>query len=204
MQLIDPAHAEDEELLLALRLGDERAYVALVRRYGSLMQRVALSYVRTPAVAEEVVQETWLGVVRGIGRFEGRSSLKTWLFRILVNRARTAGVRERRQIPFDPGREPAVPPERFGTNGAWVDPPSVWVEEAEARLAARQTVERITACLAGLPEAQRQVVVLRDFEGLAAQEVCALLDLTDANQRVLLHRGRSRIRSLLERELGKG
>jgi RNA polymerase sigma-70 factor, ECF subfamily len=194
----------DAELVARLQAGDESAFSELVDRYHSPLLRLASSFVPNRAVAEEVVQDTWLGVIRGIERFEGRSSLKTWLFRILVNRARTAGVRERRQTPVDPAWEPAVPRERFGADGAWIDPPAAWAEDAEARLCARQTVERITNCLAELPEAQRQVVLMRDFEGLPASEVCAVLGLTDANQRVLLHRGRSRIRSLLERELGKG
>jgi len=155
-------------------------------------------------VAEEVVQDTWLGVVRGIERFEGRSSLKTWLFRILVNRARTAGVREHRQVPADLGPEPAVPASRFGPTGGWVDPPAVWVEEVEDRIVARETVTRISACLGDLPEAQRQVVLMRDFEGLASEEVCRVLGISEANQRVLLHRGRSKIRGFLEAELGKG
>jgi len=155
-------------------------------------------------VAEEVVQDTWLGVVRGISRFEGRSSVKTWLFRILVNRARSSGVRERRHLSVDPDWTASVPPERFGTGGNWSDPPAPWTDDAENRIVALETVERITALLAELPEAQRQVVVLRDFEQLPAPEVCEVLGITEANQRVLLHRGRSKIRSLLEPEIGKG
>ncbi|MGH9281561.1 MAG: RNA polymerase sigma factor [Acidimicrobiales bacterium] len=194
----------DAELVARLRAGDEGAFVILVDRFHTPLLRLACTFVPNQAVAEEVVQETWLGVVRGISRFEGRSSLKTWLFRILVNRARSTGVRERRHTPVDPERAPAVSPERFGPGGQWVDPPVPWTDDAEERIVARQTVERITAHLDQLPEAQRQVVVLRDFEQLPAAEVCALLGITEANQRVLLHRGRSKIRSLLEAELGKG
>ena len=197
--------ADDEgELVARLQAGDEGAFVTLVERYHTPLLRLAATFVPNTAVAEEVVQDTWLGVVRGIERFEGRSSLKTWLFRILVNRARTTGVRERRQVPVDLERAaPAVPPERFGPGGQWADPPVPWTDDAEDRIVAAATAERVVALLHQLPEAQRQVVILRDFEQLAAAEVCALLDLSEANQRVLLHRGRSRIRSLLEAELGK-
>jgi RNA polymerase sigma-70 factor (ECF subfamily) len=195
---------DDLELLARLRGGDEAAFVTLVDRYHTPLLRLASTFVPNQAVAEEVVQDTWLGVVRGIHRFEGRSSLKTWLFRILVNRARSAGVRERRHTPVDPERTPSVPPERFGPGGQWVDPPVPWTDEAEDRIVAARLAERITAHLGALPESQRQVLVLRDFEGLSAPEVCDLLGLTETNQRVLLHRGRSRIRGLLEAELGKG
>ena len=194
---------DDAELVARLRAGDEGAFVTLVEHYHTPLLRLASTFVPSRAVAEEVVQETWLGVIRGIDRFEGRSSLKTWLFRILVNRARSTGVRERRHVPVDPERAPAVPPERFGATGQWVDPPVPWTDDAEDRIVAHQTAERITACLDQLPEAQRQVVVLRDFEQLASAEVCALLGITEANQRVLLHRGRAKIRGLLESELGK-
>jgi RNA polymerase sigma-70 factor (ECF subfamily) len=195
---------DDADLVARLRAGDEAAFVILVERFHAPLLRLAGTFVPNRAVAEEVVQDTWLGVVRGIDRFEGRSSLKTWLFRILVNRARSTGVRERRHTPVDLERAPAVPPERFGPGGQWSDPPAPWTDDAEERIVARQTVERITAHLAELPEAQRQVVVLRDFERLPAPEVCDLLGITEANQRVLLHRGRSKIRGLLESELGKG
>lgn len=195
---------DDAELVARLRDGDEGAFVILVERYHMPLLRLASTFVPNRAVAEEVVQDTWLGVVRGIDRFEGRSSLKTWLFRILVNRARSTGVRERRQIPVEPDRAPAVPGRRFDPDGEWADPPVPWSDDVEERIVARQMVERISAHLAELPEAQRQVVVLRDFECLPAPEVCSLLGISDANQRVLLHRGRSRIRGLLEAELGKG
>ena len=191
----------DAELVGRLRAGDEEAFVAIVERYHAPLKRLALTFVPSPAVAEEVVQDTWLAVVRGVERFEGRSSFKTWLFRILVNRARTTGVRERRQ---DPRRSPAVPPDRFDSSGGWADPPVAWPDDAEERIVARDSVERIVRCLGELPETQRQVVVLRDFEQLGAQEVCTMLGISEGNQRVLLHRGRSRIRGILEREIGKG
>lgn len=195
--------SEDAELVLRLQSGDESAFVELIDRFHAPLLRLASTFVPSRAVAEEVVQDTWLGVVRGIERFESRSSLKTWLFRIVVNRARTAGVRERRQTPFDPAREPTVPPGRFAPDGTWADPPAAWAEAAEDRIMARDTVERVRSCLAELPESQRQVVLMRDFEGLPAPEVCLALGLSEANQRVLLHRGRSRIRAMLEQELGK-
>src|SRR3954452_7526042 len=147
LQLTDPAHAEDEELLEALRLGDERAYVALVRRYGGLMQRVALSYVRTPAVAEEVVQETWCAMLTGLERFEGRAALKTWLFRILTNRAKTRGQREARTVPFSSlgdGEGLSVAPERLLPDdlprwpGHWAAGPAQWSAVPDERLLARE------------------------------------------------------------------
>ena len=192
---------DDAELVARLRAGDEAAFVTLFDRYQPPLLRLASTFVPNRATAEEVVQDTWLGVVRGIGGFEGRSSLKTWLFRILINRARSTGVRERRHLSVDPEWTAAVPPERFGPDGHWSDPPVPWTDDAEERIVARQMAERVTAHLAELPEAQRQVVVLRDFECLPAPEVCHLLGITEANQRVLLHRGRSRIRSLLESDL---
>ncbi|MGH9038651.1 MAG: RNA polymerase sigma factor [Acidimicrobiia bacterium] len=195
---------DDADLVDRLRAGDEGAFVTLVERYHTPLLRLASTFVPSQAVAEEVVQDTWLGVVRGVHGFEGRSSFKTWLFRILVNRARSTGVRERRHLSVDPDWTAAVPPERFGPDGSWIDPPTPWTDDAEERIDARQTAERIAAHLAELPEAQRQVVVLRDFEQLPAAEVCQVLGITDANQRVLLHRGRSKIRSLLESEMSGG
>ena len=159
--------------------------------------RLARAYVPSRAVAEEVVQDTWLGVMRGIERFEGRSSFKTWLFRILVNRARTTGEKERRVAPG-----PTVDPSRFGENDAWVDPPAPWTDEVEDRLTAVATVTRIKAALQELPPGPRQVVLLRDVDGLSSSEVCEVLSISEGNQRVLLHRGRARIRALLEAEMG--
>lgn len=193
----------DADLVGRLQAGDERAFVTLVERYHTPMVSLAMSFVPTRAVAEEVAQETWLGVVRGIQRFEGRSSLKTWLFRILVNRARTAGQRERRFPSPEPGALPAVDPSRFGVDGTWKEPPVEWVDDVDERLTAHETVERLRSMLTLLPATQRQVVVLRDVEGLSSVEACEILDITDGNQRVLLHRGRSRLRAMLEAEMGK-
>jgi RNA polymerase sigma-70 factor (ECF subfamily) len=204
--------AEDRELVAALRRRDEEAFVALVERYGPMMRRVAQHYVRTPAVAEEVVQETWCAVLTGIDRFEGRARLKTWLFRILVNRAMRRGQREARCVPFsslagaDEAQEGAVPAERFlGAGdprwpGHWASPPQAWPEE---RLLARETVGLVREAIARLPIRQRDVVVLRDVEGWDPTEVCDALGLSEGNQRVLLHRGRSRVREALERHLDR-
>ena len=210
--ITDPARANDDQLLDALRHGDERAYVALVRRYGGLMQRVALSYVRTPAVAEEVVQETWCAVLTGLERFEGRATFKTWLFRILTNRAKTRGQRETRTVPFsclaggdDDGDGPAVDPDRFlpadhqRWPGHWAAGPAPWSAMPHERLLAREVRSHIRDAIETLPERQQAVIVLRDVEGWAPEEVCEILDLSEGNQRVLLHRARSKVRAELER-----
>jgi RNA polymerase sigma-70 factor, ECF subfamily len=197
----------DTELLGRLRAGDERAFVTLVRRYHDAMLRLACSFVPNVAVAEEVVQDTWLGVLRGIGSFEGRSSFRTWLFRILVNRARTAGVRERRTVAVgdsgavgDAGATVAA--SRFDASGAWLSPPERWIEEVEDRLEAGKLAGLILAAVDGLPDRQRQVVTLRDIEGLTSEEVCGVLDISEGNQRVLLHRARSRLRQAVETGFG--
>lgn len=196
--------APDGELVSRLQGGDEAAFVELVERYQGSLLRLAASFVPNRAVAEEVVQDVWLGVVRGIDRFEGRSSLKTWLFRIMVNRARSTGVREHRETPVDlTNAEPAVPVERFAANGHWAQPPAPWTDDVDGRLEADDAVRRITAHLHHLPHTQRQVLLMRDFEGLTATEACAVLGITEANQRVLLHRARSRVRGMLETDLGK-
>ena len=161
-------------------------------------------YVRDHAVAEEVAQETWLAVLEGIGGFEGRSSLKTWIFRILSNRAKTRGERERRQLPISAlagDDEPEVPLDRFLPPDdphrplGWAVPPRAWPEE---RLLSRETVERVREAIAKLPPAQQTVLGLRDVEGLSAEEVTAALDISAGNERVLLHRARSRVRRELE------
>jgi RNA polymerase sigma-70 factor (ECF subfamily) len=189
---------DDGELVAALRARDEAAFAQLVRRYHARMVRVAEAFVASRAVAEEVAQDTWLGVVRGVGGFEGRSSLKTWMFRILVNRARTAGAREARSVPLD--RESV---ERFDDAGGWVEPPRHWADDADERIAAERLAARVRECLPLLPDAQRQVVLLRDAEGLSSAEACAVLGITDGHQRVLLHRGRAHIRRFLAAEQGK-
>jgi RNA polymerase sigma-70 factor (ECF subfamily) len=207
MQL-EPA---DAQLLASLRAGDERAFAALVDRYASGMRRFALTFVRTEAVADEVVQEAWLGLLRGLDRFEGRSSLKTWLYRIVANQARTRAVREARSIPFsDLGDEgPAVAADRFqGPDdphpGGWVQFPQPWSELPEARLLAGEARAVIGRAIAALPPAQRAVISLRDVEGLASDEVCNVLEVSETNQRVLLHRARSKVRSALESYFAQG
>ena len=197
----------DEQLLAQIREGDEAAFESLVERYHRPMLTVARAHVRGTAVAEEVVQEAWLGVLNGLERFEGRSSLKTWILRIVSNTAMTRGVREARSVPFsalDPGEdEPAVDPDRFGESGDWVASraPSDWTQLPDAVLAGRETVQLVTDAIAGLPDAQRTVIALRDIHGCSSEEVCDALDLTPGNQRVLLHRARSQVRRALERHL---
>ena len=198
-----PAMEPDAEMLGRLRAGDEQAFVALVERYNGSMLRLASSFVPSQAVAEEVVQETWLALLRGLVAFEGRSSLKTWLFSILVNRARSAGVRESRTVPVaDAG--PVVDASRFGPSGAWSVPPEHWIEEAESRVDAAKLAGLLRPAIDGLPARQREVVLLRDVEGLTSTEVCTVLSISEANQRVLLHRGRGKLRQVLETELGGG
>jgi RNA polymerase sigma-70 factor (ECF subfamily) len=206
---------EERALCAALRRGDEGAFSRLVELYHGPLKRLALTYVRSSAVAEEVVQETWLGVITGIDRFEERSSLKTWIFRILTNIAKTRAVREGRTVPLSAlvrseidSDDPAVDPDRFLDQqhakwpGHWASPPAHWGDLPEERLAGRETIEVIKRAIDDLPPAQRQVVVLRDVEGWDSDEVCELLDLSEANQRVLLHRGRSKVRRALELHLG--
>jgi RNA polymerase sigma-70 factor, ECF subfamily len=189
----------DGELLLRLRSGDERAFIGLVERYHEPMLRLATSFVPNRAIAEEVVQDTWLAALRGLGGFEGRSSMKTWLFSILVNQARKTGTREHRSIPVaDP--EPVVDPARFDASGGWADPPEHWIEVAQGRMEVGKLADRIRVWIEELPARQREVVLLRDVEGMSSEQVCAVLALTDVNQRVLLHRGRSRLRQLFEDE----
>jgi RNA polymerase sigma-70 factor, ECF subfamily len=193
----------DGELVARLRAGEEEAFVALVSRHHATMIRLAGSLVSSTAVAEEVVQDTWLGVLRGIDGFAGRSTFRTWLLRILVNRATSTGMRERRSVAVgDAG--PVVDRARFDASGAWMSPPQHWVEDAEDRLLAEGLAEEIGAALGELPVRQREVVMLRDVDGLSGQEVCEVLQISEANQRVLLHRGRSRLRQALEDELGGG
>jgi RNA polymerase sigma-70 factor (ECF subfamily) len=193
-------------LVEGLRAGDEAAFMELMRRYGASMLRIAQLYVRSRAVAEDVVQDAWVAVFNGIGRFEGRSSLKTWLFRILTNTAKTRAVREGRSIPFsalagDDG-EPTVDPDRFlGPEerfpGHWGSPPSSW-GEPEERLVASETLDVIRAAIDKLTPSQALVITMRDIEGLSSEEVCNALDITETNQRVLLHRARAKVRRALE------
>jgi RNA polymerase sigma-70 factor (ECF subfamily) len=189
---------EEADLVSRLRAGDEAAFVALVATYQSRLLRLAESVVGSRSVAEEVVQDTWLAVVRGVDRFEGRSSFKTWLFHILLNRARTTAGREHRTASLPDGDLD----DRFDRTGAWADPPVPWSDQVEDRLVAQRLAGRVQEILPSLPDTQRQVVVLRDIEGLAPDDVSRLLGVTDGNQRVLLHRARARIRQHLELEVG--
>jgi RNA polymerase sigma-70 factor, ECF subfamily len=201
---------EDARLVEGLRAGDEAAFATLMQMHGAGMLRVAQMFVSSRSVAEEVVQEAWLGVLKGIDRFEGRSSLKTWLFRIVSNTAKTRGVREARSIPFsslgDDQSDTTVAQERFLGDGErfpghWAVPPSSWAGVPEARLLASETMDVIRRAIERLPASQRAVLELRDIEGLSAEEVCNALDLTETNGRVLLHRARAKVRAALEEYL---
>jgi RNA polymerase sigma-70 factor (ECF subfamily) len=203
----------ESRLVDALRAGDERAFAALVERYNGALLRLARGYCRSRGVAEEVVQETWLGVIEGIDRFECRSSLKTWIFRILTNKAKTRGEREARSIPFSTLAGPeddegaAVDPGRFYDSsdprwpGHWADAPRSWARIPEERLLSKETLACVERAIAELPLAQRTVISLRDVEGWGPNEVCEALGVSEANQRVLLHRARSKVRRAIEAEL---
>jgi RNA polymerase sigma-70 factor, ECF subfamily len=203
----------DEGLVAALCRGDADAFAALVDRHTGAMIRVAMAYVPSQAAAEEAVQETWIAVMRGIDRFEGRSSLKTWIFRILTNVAMRVGARERRSVPFaalaeaeDTG-EPSVDPDRFLPAdspvfpGHWAIMPTRWPTPEEGLLAG-ETRDVITDAIAALPVAQRTVIALRDVEGWSAEEVVEALEISPGNQRILLHRARSRVRTAIEAYYG--
>jgi RNA polymerase sigma-70 factor (ECF subfamily) len=203
----------EDELVAALRRGDEAAFVALVEMHGVSLLRLARTFVRDRAVAEEVVQETWLAVLNGIDRFEGRSSLKTWIFHILSNRARTRGVREGRSAPFSAlareDDEAAVDADRFRGEshrwaGHWASPPSDWAQLPEERLLSQETLACVHEAIEALPPRQADVIVLRDVEGWQPEEICAALQISDGNQRILLHRARSKVRAALERYLAEG
>ena len=198
-----------DEVVAALQAGDERVFEALVAELGPSMLRIARMYVSSRAVAEEVVQEAWLGVLTGIGRFEGRSSLKTWIFRILTNRAKTRGEREGRSLPFSSlgtaeadGDEPAVDADRFHGSGRWeghwTSAPSRWPELPESRLVGKETIGIAQAAIDALPEMQRTVITMRDIEGFDSEDVRNVLGLSESNQRVLLHRARAKVRRALE------
>jgi RNA polymerase sigma-70 factor (ECF subfamily) len=187
----------DAELVRRLRAGEESAFVELVHRYQPRLLRLARATVGSHAVAEEVTQETWLAVVRGIERFEGRSSFKTWLYRVLLNRAHTAAGKEQRA---------GLPHERldecFGRDGHWDITPLPWAERVDDAIVAAKLVERLPELLARLPAAQRQVVVLHDVEQVPCEEITAMLGISNGNERVLLHRGRTRLRAMLAGEMG--
>lgn len=209
--------ASDDDLRLVelLRAGDETAFMMLVERYQPAMLRIARMYVSTGAVAEEVVQDAWVGVLKGLDGFEGRSSLRTWIFKILVNIAKTRGQREARSVPFssvwtpDPETEPAVELERFLADdhgrwpGHWASPPEPWETVPEDRLLSRETLAQVAAAIEALPPNQREVIRLRDVLGWTSGEVCNALDVSETNQRVLLHRARSKVRRALESYLAE-
>ena len=200
-------YMSDATLVAALRTGDELAFEWLIDRYQRAMLRVAALYVANQSVAEEVVQETWLAVLQSLHRFEGRSTLKTWIFRILSNRGKTRGVREARSFPLsaleqagdgEPSMDSACfHPPGHADAGWWSSYPRSWDDVPEQRLLSHETRSLIDAAIAALPESQRIVISLRDVEGWAAEEVCQILNVTENNQRVLLHRARSRVRQAL-------
>jgi RNA polymerase sigma-70 factor (ECF subfamily) len=198
---------EDERTFVErLRAGEEEAFEELLARYDAPLRRAARSFVRTPTAVEEVVQETWLAVVKGIDGFEGRSTLQTWLFRILVNRARTRSLRDARQIAFSSLEDtelPAVDPSAFGGDGRWRSAPARLEFDPEARLLTRELRSELIAAIDSLPDQQRIVVTLRDVVGLSSEEVCEMLEITEVNQRVLLHRGRARARASLSPALSE-
>ena len=202
--------AEERELLAKLRAGDERAFETLVNSHYGTMLAVAQTYVSSRAVAEEVVQEAWLGVLKGLEGFEGRSALATWIMRIVVNIARTRGGREARSVPYaslaGEGDEHSVEPDRFrgaadGFPGHWRAYPADWRRLPEDAMLEHETLRAAVDAIARLPAAQRAVITMRDVQGCAADEVCHALGVSEGNQRVLLHRARSRVRAALERHL---
>lgn len=203
------AGLDDAALVRGVVAGEREAFAALVARHGGALVRFARTFVRSEAAAEEVVQDAWVAVLDALDRFEGRSSLKTWLFRIVANRAKTRLERDGRTVPFsalgpeeEQGDLRGLDPERFDARGHWSDPVGGWTEEDPERLALRaETRTVLEDAVAALPPGQRAVLVLRDVEGLEADEVCTLLDLTDSNQRVLLHRARTRVRLAIERHM---
>ena len=206
------AGSADAQLVEALRAGDEDAFAQLVREYQPSLVRVARIYVSTQAAAEEVAAETWLAVLNGLDRFEGRSSLRTWIFRILTNIAKTRGQRDGRTLPFsaleDPGRVPEaalgadrfLDPEHPRWPGHWAVRPEPWPEDA---VIAAETQARLAEAIEALPPTQRAVISLRDIEGWSSEEVRNALELSETNQRVLLHRARSKVRRALESYLGE-
>jgi RNA polymerase sigma-70 factor (ECF subfamily) len=188
---------DDAELIGRVRAGDESAFAELVRRYQPRLLRLAQSTVGNRAVAEEITQDTWLAVVRGVDQFEGRSSFKTWLYRVLINRARSAATKEQRAGRVDDHLD-----ECFGRDGHWDQPPFEWAEQVDHHIDAAHLAERVLALLPQLPDSQREIVVLHDIEHLPSSEIRSMLGISDGNQRVLLHRGRTRLRVLLAAEMG--
>jgi RNA polymerase sigma-70 factor, ECF subfamily len=203
-----PAATEDRELISRLLARDETAFQALLDRHHGRLLRLALVFVADRSAAEEVVQETWLAVLNGLARFEQRSSLKTWIFQILTNKAKTRGIRERRTISFsalsisDDANEPAVDPSRFQADGTWAQAPVRWDDHDPQRLLlAQEARAKLQDAIGRLSPAERAVITLRDVEGLDAPEVRNILEISETNQRVLLHRARSRVRAALDQYL---
>jgi RNA polymerase sigma-70 factor (ECF subfamily) len=199
---------EDSELA-ALRAGDEGAFQSLIQRYHGPMLRLAMNYVGDRGVAEDVVQETWLTCLRSLDRFEGRSSLKTWIFGIVINIARSRRRKESRILPFasiwrrddsDRGR-PTVDQSRFGSDGMWRDGPHSWDNVPESKVLGDETLQRVRAAIDALPQKQREVILLRDVAGFEAGEVSSVLGISAANERVRLHRARAAVRQSLEEYL---
>lgn len=192
---------EDLELLAQMLGGDEKAFTELVARYNSTLIRVARYYVGSDASAEDVAQETWIAVIRGVSSFEGRSTFKTWLFHILVNRARSVGSREHRMIAVDPNESSGLAPSRFDQGGMWREPPVPFTDVIENGMVNQRIVQLVREAISLLPEPQQAVVTLRDVEGLSTKEVADLLELSEANARVILHRGRTRVRADVESKM---
>ena len=210
------ALTDEQALVAALRQGDEAAFAALLDRYQGPMVALAMHYVRDRAVAEEVAQETWLAVLKGIDRFEGRAAVKTWIFQILVNRAKTRGICEGRTVPLSALENPDLadheravaadrflPPDHARWPGHWASAPQRWDLDPEASLLSGELRGWIEGAIAALPESQRLIITLRDVQGWSPEEVCESLGITDGNQRVLLHRARARVRGLLEQHLSQ-
>ena len=193
----------------ALKAGDEGAFRALIQRHHGPMLRLAMAYVRDRGVAEEVVQETWLTCLRSLDKFEGRSSLKTWLFGIVMNLARSRKRKEARILPFasfwqrddSDKKRPTVDPSRFGTDDLWASRPDSWSNVPESKLLSIETLQRVKQAIESLPAKQREVITMRDVAGLDADEVCGLLSISAENQRVRLHRARAAVRKTLEEYL---
>jgi RNA polymerase sigma-70 factor (ECF subfamily) len=191
---------DDRALLERLRAGDEHAFELLVARHDGALRRVARTFVRTDSAADDIVQETWLGVVGGLSGFEGRSTLRTWIFSILVNKARTRATRDARSLPFsaiEGDDEPAVEPAAFAADGRWVSAPVRLEGDPETGLLSAELRGHLLQAVDQLSADQRAVITLRDLVGMPAQEVCDLLEISDGNQRVLLHRARARVRTAL-------
>jgi RNA polymerase sigma-70 factor (ECF subfamily) len=212
--VVDVVLAGGEALVEALRRGDERAFVEVVERYHPMLRRIARGYVRTDEAVGDVVQETWIGVLRGIDRFEGRSSLRTWIVSILVNVARSHAVKEARTVPFtslsrDHEAGSGFGPEQFQRTdgeypGHWTTPPTPWTEDPEASALAGETRSVVAQAVAALPEGQRTVITLRDVDGWSGPEVAEVLGISEGNQRVLLHRARAKVRVALDVHLASG